>query len=191
MAQNDNSNKDVSEKIADLAHAAEKIREMENEVAENAPQKSYDIKEDFQMLSDLNLLKEIAIKIQLKRHPNKEINDLLDRRMNLNSNNFTGPHGVSVAASFMIIFFVALIVWAIFWVFATLLDFSALITFMSGLLSVFVFGGFAIALFRPFPIIDEEKLLKHITDEMKSLRSAANIDEQKTTTNSNNTDTEN
>lgn len=191
MAKVENSNKDVSEKIADLALAAEKIREMENMAAENAPKNSYDLKEDFQMLSDLNLIKEIAIKIQLKKHPNKKINDLLDRRMNLESSTFTGPHALSVAASFMIIFFVALIVWAIFWVFATLLNFSALITFMSGLLSVFVFVGFAIALFRPFPIIDEEKLLKHITDEMKSLRSAANIDEQKTTTNSNNTDTEN
>lgn len=191
MAKVENSNKDVSEKIADLALAAEKIREMENMAAENAPKNSYDLKEDFQMLSDLNLIKEIAIKIQLKKHPNKKINDLLDRRMNLESSTFTGPHALSVAASFMIIFFVALVAWGIFWTLGTLLGLGAFVTFMSLVLSIFVFAGFAITIFRPLPIIDEEKLLKHITDVMKSLRAEVNKDEQKTTTKNYSRNTEN
>lgn len=182
----ENNKEEALNDIDDLTAAAEKLRQVNGLTEKNSPEEIPDDMEDFKKLLDLNLLKEATLKIQLKKHPNKKIDDLLERRLNLKSKDFTGPFAIRVVASILIIFLTSIVIWSGIWVIGIALELNYFYKIMSTIISIILVSAMAITIFQPLPIIDENRLLKHITEEMKKLKSLTKLNEQKTTNKDNN-----
>ncbi len=148
--------------------------ELENSSGENSEKEvvapTFTVKEDYEQLMSINLYKEVAIKLQFIKHPNPEIDALLERRIDLSSKNLLiNPFGIRVLSSIVIIFLMGILIWSMIWVFGTILGLTVLAKSLSSLLAILVISGMSISIFQPLPVIDEEQLNKHIVREMNRI----------------------
>ena len=62
----------------------------------NQDKKEPTLAEDYEALKNMNLLKNTMIRMQYGRYPNKEIESILQRRMDLDASQYQGPQIVSM-----------------------------------------------------------------------------------------------
>jgi hypothetical protein len=133
--------------------------------------KSYSLDDDYDWLLSLNLPKEAAIKLQFGKHPDSAINALLERRIDLNAPKTTiNPFGIRILSSMIVIFLLGILIWAMIWLFGTILGLSTLIKSLSSLLAVLVISGMSISIFQPLPLIDEKEFNNHLINQMNKIR---------------------
>jgi hypothetical protein len=141
--------------------------------------KDYSLEEDYDALLALNLNKEAAIKLQLHKHPDPQIDALLERRIDLKDPKLTlNPFGIRILSSMIIIFLLGILIWAMIWLFGSILGLSTLAKSLSSLLAVIVISGMSISIFQPLPLIDESLFNNHLINEMNKIRKIIEKDEK-------------
>ncbi|MDD2997517.1 MAG: hypothetical protein PHV05_00570 [Candidatus Riflebacteria bacterium] len=137
----------------------------------------FTLAEDLQQLEKLNLINAVTLRLQGGRHPVIEIDELLKRRMNLDSEEFQGPYVVRLICTLMMIFLLSSVCWAILWLFATALEWNYFVRVIStGIASLFAAVS-GIAIFHPASLPDEKLLKKAIASRIESLREELKVEE--------------
>ena len=159
-----NENTTIQPSAVEPKEEADKTEELPQE--ESVPS----IKDDLDLLKKLDPIKESCLKIQLGKHPNKDIDALLERSFKLSDNDFHGNIVLRILITESAIFFIGIIIWGIFWISFTLMELRGLAATSSWLIGILTTSAMAIAIFQPYPVIDEEKLRTHIKQEIKNIK---------------------
>lgn len=183
MATQTNNNTQQPQE-APLQETTQEANTQENQ-EEKEPEKVYTLEEDLEALKKLNLVRELCIKIQFKKHYNKETDALLNRRFNIDPEKVKGNVILRIIITIVSIFFTAILMWGISWLLVAAVTENTfwIMRFISSVLGFLTIIGMAIAPFLPFPVIDENKLDICIKKEMEKLEEqvVTTSDEQKNT----------
>ena len=82
--------------------------------------------EDYESLKNMNLLKNVMIRMQFGRYPNKKINAILERRMDFDESKFQGTNVVRIIITIMAMFFICTAIYIIIWLFANMMNLNDL-----------------------------------------------------------------
>ncbi len=100
--QNTTTNTDSKEKQTN----SDSSKSVEKETQEQEPEKEPSLAEDYEALKNMNLLKNIMIRMQLGKYPNKKIEGILKRRMDFDESKYQGPQIVRMIITIMAMFFI-------------------------------------------------------------------------------------
>ena len=128
------------------------------------------LQEDYDVLLNINLLKAVLIKFQRDVHPNKEINSVLERRIQLNRSEFEGPFAIRIISSLLMIFCSGTVAWIAIWLISSAFGETSFLVELSGAMAVMLAAMFGIAIFQPFHLIDEKALKVALSDELEKLK---------------------
>ncbi|NLF96182.1 MAG: hypothetical protein GX569_05535 [Candidatus Riflebacteria bacterium] len=169
---------------------AETAAETDNNKAEKQPEAPPpSLADDFLKLEQLNLIRAVTIRMQGGRHPSREIEGLLQRRMNFPREELQGPYVVRLICTIMMVFVAATICWGILWAFSNILELSYFQRLVSTGIATLFAALAGVAIFHPSSIPDEKTLADAIEARMNELRKELGKNEQPTT-NQANTDKE-
>jgi hypothetical protein len=155
---------------------AETTKAEEKEKQEAPPPSLAD---DFLKLEQLNLLRTVTIRMQGGRHPSREIEGLLQRRMNFSSEELQGPYVTRLICTIMMIFVAATIVWGILWAVSNIFELSYFLRLISTGIATLIAALAGVAIFHPSSIPDEKALSEAIETRMNELRKELGENEQK------------
>ena len=202
MPDEKNTNKKNDQNTANPnteANSASQTAENKNsESSENTFQneKEPTLEEDYEALKNMNLLKNIIIKMQYGRYPNKKIDDVLQRRMDFDASQYQGPQIVRMIITIMAMFFFCSFTYVIIWLASSSLNWFGIRETASLVLSMLFLGSCGFALFNYISVPDEKKLKEAIKEKMaeiekelnsKSKENDKNITEKQSKTDNNNT----
>ena len=132
--------------------------------------------EDYESLKNMNLLKNVMIRMQFGRYPNKKINAILERRMNFDESKYQGTNIVRIIITIMAMFFICTALYIIIWLFANMMNLNDLKETSSLVLSLFFLGSCGFALFNNLSVPDEKKLKEAIKERMTQIESELKIE---------------
>ena len=127
--------------------------------------------DDILKLEQLNLLRSVTLRMQGGRHPDSEIEALLQRRLNIPRESFQGPYAIRLVCTLMMIFVVTVIFWGVLWAFASMLNLSYFLRLISTGIATLFAGATGVAVFFPSSIPEEKALINAIEEQMNELRS--------------------
>ncbi len=139
-----------------------------SETTPEAPSPS--LADDFLKLEQLNLLRAVTIRMQGGRHPSREIEGLLQRRMNFSREELQGPYVVRLICTIMMVFIAASLFWGILWTIGSILEMSYFLRLISTGIATLFAAVAGIAIFHPSSIPDEKSLIDAIEARMNELR---------------------
>ena len=175
---NQASTKDSKENIkTETITAASKTDSKASESAENNNQdeKEPTLAEDYENLKTMNLLKNIMIKMQYGRYPNKKIDAILQRRMDFDASQYQGPQIVRMIITIMAMFFFCSFTYVIIWLIAGSLNLVGIKETASMVLSMLFLGSCGFALFNYISVPDEKKLKEAIKEKMAEIEKELNL----------------
>ena len=168
-----------------------------SESAENNSQdeKEPTLAEDYEALKNMNLLKNTMIRMQYGRYPNKKIESILQRRMDLDASQYQGPQIVRMIITIMAMFFFCTFTYVIIWLITSRLNLYGIRETASMVLSTLFLGSCGFALFNYISVPDEKKLKEAIKNRMaeieKELNSGTNKNDKNNTEKQSKTDNSN
>jgi hypothetical protein len=142
----------------------------DNKTAENQETPPPSLADDFLKLEQLNLMRAVTIRMQGGRHPSREIEGLLQRRMNFSREELQGPYVVRLICTIMMIFLAATICWGILWALSSILELSYFLRLISTGIATLFAALAGVAIFHPSSIPDEKALSDAIEARMNELR---------------------
>ncbi len=148
--------------------------EKENEKQEKEPEKEPSLAEDYEALKNMNLLKNVMIRMQLGKYPNQKIEGILKRRMDFDESKYQGPQIVRMIITIMAMFFICSFTYVIIWLISSGLELNSLKETSSIIISLFFFGSCGFALFNNLSVPDEKKLKEAIKERMTELETELN-----------------
>jgi len=153
------------------AVTAETAAETDKNKTEEKPQAPPpSLAEDFLRLEQINLLRAVILRMQGGRHPSREIEGLLQRRMNFSREELQGPYVVRLICTIMMVFVAATVFWALLWAFSSILQLSYFLRLISTGIATLFAAVAGIAIFHPSSIPDEKALIDAIEARMNELR---------------------
>ena len=167
-ASNPNTENNPSTKEADK-------KDSETAEKNNQDEKEPTLAEDYEALKNMNLLKNIMIKMQYGRYPNKKIDAILQRRMDFDASQYQGPQIVSMIITMMAMFFFCTFTYVIIWLVTTQLNLLGIRETASLVLSMLFLGSCGFALFNYISVPDEKKLKAAIKEKMAEIEKELNI----------------
>jgi len=173
-------------KNAVKAETAADADKNKSETSPEAPPPS--LADDFLKLEQLNLLRAVTIRMQGGRHPSREIEGLLQRRMNFLREELQGPYFVRLICTIMMVFVAATICWGILWALSNILELSYFQRLISTGIATLFAALAGVAIFHPSSIPDEKALADAIEARMNELRKELGQEEQKTSDQAKTTD---
>ena len=149
-----------------------------SESAENSSQdeKEPTLAEDYEALKNMNLLKNTMIRMQYGRYPNKKIESILQRRMDLDASQYQGPQIVRMIITIMAMFFFCTFTYIIIWLLTSQLNLNGIKETASMVLSTLFLGSCGFALFNYISVPDEKKLKEAIKNRMEEIEKELNSD---------------
>lgn len=139
-----------------------------------APEAEVSLEDDLAQLDKLNLLRAVMLRLQGGRHPNAEIDALLQRRLNFKTEDFQGPYVVRLICTVMMIFLICIIFWGMIWLFSTALNLNYFIRLMSTGIATLMAAAAGIAIFHPASIPDEKQVKEAINKRLAELKNEEN-----------------
>jgi hypothetical protein len=161
-AQADAANTEATAKAA--AQGAETKSETEQKAAPPS------LADDLMQLEKLNLMRAVMLRLQGGRHPNAEIDALLQRRLDLRPESFQGPYAIRLICSLMMIFLMCVIMWGLIWLLGTAMEWSGFIRLMSTGIATLLAAAAGIAVFHPASVPDEKQVKETITRRLAELK---------------------
>ncbi len=167
-----------------------------NTETKNENEQEPTLEEDYESLKQMHLLKNVMIRMQYGRYPNKKIDDILKRRMDFDESKYQGPTIVRAILTIMAMFFICSFLYIIIWLISSSLNLNNLKETASLVLSLFFLGSCGFAIFNNLSVPDEKKLKEAIKERMteieKELKTSSNENdksnsEKQSQTNNNNT----
>lgn len=134
--------------------------------------KVYALDEDYEKLCKINVFQAMILKFQKGRHPSKEIDELLDRRIKLSQGDFEGPFVVRVISSIIMISLSGLFAWIFIWSLGIYLGEKLFLFELSASMATMICALIGVVFFQPTHLIDEKDLKKAVADQMKILEYA-------------------
>ena len=163
----DTTNTNVNTNTSDTSNTSEENKD-------NEPQKVYTLTEDLEEIKKCDIVREICIKLQFGKHPNKEIDALITRRFNIDIYEVRSNVLLRTFITISSIFFIGITTYGIIWfINAALSENMCLAKTLSPILGFLTLAGMAIAIFIPFPVIDENKLTAMVNKEIQNLEEQA------------------
>ncbi len=132
--------------------------------------------EDYDSLKNMNLLKNVMIRMQFGRYPNKKIDAILKRRMDFDESKYQGTHVVRIIISIMAMFFICTAIYIVIWLIASMMNLNDLKETSSLVLSLLFFGSCGYAIFNNISVPDEKKLKEAIKERMTQIESELKIE---------------
>ena len=163
--QNTTTNTDSKEKQTN----SDSSKSVEKETQEQEPEKEPSLAEDYEALKSMNLLKNIMIRMQLGKYPNKKIEGILKRRMDFDESKYQGPQIVRMIITIMATFFICSFLYVVIWLISSSLELNSLKETSSLVLSLFFLGSCGFALFNNLSVPDEKKLKEAIKEKMAEI----------------------
>ncbi len=161
-AQADAANTEATAKAA--AQGAETKSETEQKAAPPS------LADDLMQLEKLNLMRAVMLRLQGGRHPNAEIDALLQRRLDLRPESFQGPYAIRLICSLMMIFLICIIMWGIIWLLGTAMEWSSFVRLMSTGIATLLAAAAGIAVFHPASVPDEKQVKETIARRLAELK---------------------
>ena len=161
-AQADAANTEATAKAA--AQGAETKSETEQKAAPPS------LADDLMQLEKLNLMRAVMLRLQGGRHPNAEIDALLQRRLDLRPESFQGPYAIRLICSLMMIFLMCVIMWGLIWLLGTAMEWSGFIRLMSTGIATLLAAAAGIAVFHPASVPDEKQVKETIARRLAELK---------------------
>ncbi len=134
------------------------------------------LEEDYEALKQMNLLRNVIVRLQYGRYPNKKIDAILKRRMNFDESKFQGTHIVRIIISIMMSFFGCLFLYVIIWLITSYLNLSELRETSSIVISLFFLGSCGFFIFNNISVPDEKKLKEAIKERMAEIEKELKIE---------------
>ncbi len=128
------------------------------------------IADDLLQLEKLNLMRAVMLRLQGGRHPNAEIDALLQRRLDLRPEDFQGPYAVRLICTLMMIFLICIIMWGIIWLIGTAMEWGYFIRLMSTGIATLLAAGAGVAIFHPASVPDEKQVKETIARRLAELK---------------------
>lgn len=144
--------------------------------------------EDYETLKNMNLLRNVMIRIQYGRFPNAETEALLKRRMDLDESKFQSPYLVRVIISIFVLFFLCTLTYIIIWLATSSMNLNGIKESASLIISLFFFSACGFIIFNSLSSPDEKKLKLAIKERMTELEIELNLEKSKTNGNHNRTE---
>lgn len=148
---------------------------VEKTEAPQEPEHIPTLAEDYNELIKMNLLRNVMIRMQYGRYPNKKIDDILKRRMEFDESMFQGPRVARIAITIMLFFFIC----SLSYIAICVLGFNALKEPASFFLSSLFLGGCGFAIFNNLSAPDEKKLKAAIKERMTEYEVEIRIEQKK------------
>ena len=112
--------------------------------------------------------------MQFGKHPNKEIDALITRRFNIDIYEVRSNVLLRTFITISSIFFIGITTYGIIWfINAAISENMWLAKTLSPIFGFLTLAGMAIAIFIPFPVIDENKLTAIVNKEIQNLEEQA------------------
>jgi hypothetical protein len=141
--------------------------------------------EDYESLKNMHLLRNVMIRMQFGKYPNKKIDEILKRRMNLDESKYQGTDIIRIILSILSSFLICTILYILIWLFATSMGFHELKQQSSLVISLFFLSSCGFFIFNNISVPDEKKLKIAIKEKMNELENELKKEKK---TNENNTE---
>lgn len=126
--------------------------------------------DDVAKLEQIDRLRAVVVRMQGGRHPNREIDALLQRRLNIPHEKFQGPYVTRLVSTLMMVFVASTVMWAILWAIGSAMELDYFVKLVStGMMTLFAAIA-GVAMFHPASVPDEKKLIATIEEQMNELR---------------------
>lgn len=162
-------------------------KEQTEKIQEQEPIPS--LKDDYELLKNMNLLRNVMIRAQYGRFPDKRIDGVLKRRMDLDESKFQGPKIVRAIISILALFLFCAVLYAIIYLSAKGLNLNGVADTASLVISLFFLSGLGFVIFNNFSVPDEKKLKTLINERMTEIEVELKV-EEKNVSNANPTNTD-
>lgn len=136
---------------------------------ESEPVAEPTLEEDYAALKEMNLLRNVMVRLQYGKYPDARIDGILKRRMELDESKFQGPQIVRIIVSILALFLSCTLFFIFVWLAAKGLGFDNFAKTASVIISLFFFSGFGFVIFNSLSVPDEKKLKKAISERMAEL----------------------
>ncbi|OGK04787.1 MAG: hypothetical protein A2W80_16020 [Candidatus Riflebacteria bacterium GWC2_50_8] len=126
--------------------------------------------DDVAKLEQIDRLRAVVVRMQGGRHPSREIDALLQRRLNIPREEFQGPYVTRLISTLMMVFVASTVMWAILWAIGSAMELGYLVKMVStGMMTLFAAIA-GVAVFHPASVPDEKRLIAAIEEQMNELR---------------------
>ena len=113
--------------------------------------------DDVAKLEQIDRLRAVVVRMQGGRHPNREIDALLQRRLNIPHEEFQGPYVTRLISTLMMVFVASTVMWAILWAIGSAMELGSFVKIVStGMMTLFAAIA-GVAMFHPASVPDEKK----------------------------------
>lgn len=164
----------VDNKSAEVKQPENKADAVESKETVQEPEPS--LKDDYELLKNMNLLRNIMVRAQYGRFPDKKIDALLKRRMDIDESKFQGPRIVRIIISIIALFLFCTILYLIIFLVSKGLNLPDVATTASLVISLFFFSGLGFVIFNNLSVPDENKLKVLIKERMTELEVELKVD---------------
>lgn len=154
--------------------------EAKNEEQEKEPT----LAEDYESLKNMHLLRNVMIRMQFGKYPNKKIDGILKRRMDLDGSQFQGTDIVRIIVSIMTMFFICSGIYLFIWLIASNYGLYDLKETSSLVLSLFFICSCSFVVFNNLSIPDEKKLKVAIKKRLTEIENELKIEKKENDNNS-------
>lgn len=136
------------------------------------------LEEDYKDLKEMNLLRNVMIRMQYGKYPNKKINAILERRMNFDESKYQGTKVVRIIISIMADFFICTFIYVAIWLIASTMNLNDLKETSSLVISLFFLCSCSFLIFNNLSVPDEKKLKEAIKERMTEIEKELKIEKK-------------
>mgnify|MGYP003430297131 FL=1 len=176
MPEDKKTNNQENKNTANTSLEADSNKKSESAENSSQDEKEPTLAEDYEALKNMNLLKNTMIRMQYGRYPNKKIESILQRRMDLDASQYQGPQIVRMIITIMAMFFFCTFTYIIIWLLTSQLNLNGIKETASMVLSTLFLGSCGFALFNYISVPDEKKLKEAIKNRMEEIEKELNSD---------------
>ena len=127
------------------------------------------LEEDYESLKNMHLLRNVMVRMQYGRYPNKKIDAVLARRMDLDPYKFQGTRFLRIIISIMSMFFICTAIYLLLFIFAKAFNLYDFNEAASVTMSLFFLCSCSFAIFNNISVPDEKKLKEAIKERMRQI----------------------
>ncbi len=176
---NNSNNNKVNQNTSTTDNSTEKKETESAEKKEPEPT----LAEDYENLKQMHLLRNVMIRMQYGRYPNKKIDSILKRRMDLDESKYQGTHIVRIIISIMASFFICTIIYIVIWLIASSMNLNDLKETSSLVISLFFLCSCGFLIFNNISVPDEKKLKEAINERMNEIENELKKEKKENDTN--------
>ena len=176
MPEDKKTNNQENKNTANTSLEADSNKKSESAENSSQDEKEPTLAEDYEALKNMNLLKNTMIRMHYGRYPNKKIESILQRRMDLDASQYQGPQIVRMIITIMAMFFFCTFTYIIIWLLTSQLNLNGIKETASMVLSTLFLGSCGFALFNYISVPDEKKLKEAIKNRMEEIEKELNSD---------------